>query len=56
MKFPPRVVDRLAGGSMTRRLKGPFLSPGQGNIVNKYVITIEKKLAVLTPFGFQLHL
>ena len=35
VKPPPCVVDRWAGGSLTRRQKVPSLSPGQGNLVNE---------------------
>ena len=36
MKLPLCVVDRWAGGSLTQKIEmDPFLSPGQGNFVNK---------------------
>ena len=42
VKPPPYVVDRRAGGSVTRRPKDTktSLSSGQGKLVNKGVITI----------------
>ena len=42
MKPPPGVTDRWAGGSLNQRLKGPFLSHVQGNLVNKMQLHISK--------------
>ena len=41
MKPPPCVVDVLAGGSLTRRPKGPFAVPWPKQLANKKVIAIK---------------
>ena len=40
MKPPPSVVDRLAGGSLTRRPKGPFAVSWPRQLGEKNVIII----------------
>ena len=32
---PPSVVNRWAGGTLTRKRQGTFVVSGQGNLVNK---------------------
>ena len=39
MKPTPLVMDKWAGVNLTQRPKGPSLSPGLGNLINKDVIT-----------------
>ena len=44
VKPPSCVVDRWAGGSLTRRPKRPSLSCGQDKFVNKYVVVLILRL------------